>query len=126
MTLPATTKVLQGLLSGRQPEEAAVRTALAEIAARHGGAVDVVAAQFAVPNKVSPEEALASLATLFGVVERVLVDVRKRTGNRLVVSTEMANALITARDVLKRGGVEPVACRRVEPLVFTPIMGKVH
>ena len=123
--LTATRRLVAAAMRGERVEESLAREAMAELE-RHARAEVVVAApvdeQPVQPRlAVTTDEVLAALVPLFGLVESMLVDLRDKMGERLIISPYAANTFIIAHHVLKKAGHEPIKHRKVEPLRFIPV-----
>jgi len=117
MTLHATRKAIAIALNGTIPEEALLRSAKGEL---DQADVSVSVVEPVVPeNRVSTEEALKSLKTLFILLEDSMIAMRRRSGKDLLIASEVADAFIEARQILQRGGCELVANRKAERLSFS-------
>jgi hypothetical protein len=124
--LPSTRKLIAAILKGDRPEEALARSAQAEVEVFVADAVELGGPKDEQPVhaelRVTAAEAVAALAPLFLVMETLLVELREKTGGKIVVSPAAANAFILAHHVLKKSRHEVVNNRKVDPVHFIPIV----
>lgn len=123
--LLATRKLIATVLKGDRPEEALARSAYAEVSTFSAETVEIA------PNGEQPvhpqlavtaDEAIAALAPLFAVMETLMVELRDKTGGKVIMHANAANAFILAHHVLKKAGHEPVKHRKVEPFRFIQVV----
>jgi hypothetical protein len=119
MTAFANTRKLLAQLEKKGYDEVAIRSARAELERADEQAVHPLPDPSS--SRITTDEAVRALASLFGVMERTLIAMRKKTAGNLMISNDVADAFIEAQDVLKRSGYEPIARRAVEPLTLTPV-----
>ena len=124
MNLNVTKKLLAEVLAGRLPDEAAARTARAEIAEAEKAPVLVEVPEVPEPlqNKITADQAILVLGDLFRVFEGTLVSLRENAKARVVIDSAAADSMIRARALLQKAGYETVAHRPLEPLRFLPLM----